>query len=111
LLKISEKLTRGSNLAWVFFGFVLGSVTAISIGVLCGLNPTFMSAMTPFIAMFKPVSAIVWLPIALIIVGGFMLDRDKHWFISLLAEIPLVDRLKINAAFIASGVTVAFCSF
>jgi nitrate/nitrite transport system permease protein len=98
------------SLACVFFGFVLGSVIAIPIGILCGLNPTFMSAMTPFIALFKPVSPIVWLPIALIIVGGFIPDPDKHWFISLLAEIPLVGRLKINPAFIASGVTVALCS-
>jgi len=88
----------------------LGSVIAIPIGMLCGLSPTFMAAITPFIALFKPVSPIVWLPIALIIVGGFIPDPDKHWFITLLAEIPLVGRLKINPAFIASGVTVALCS-
>jgi len=98
------------SLACVFFGFVLGSVIAIPIGILCGLNPTFMSAMTPFIALFKPVSPIVWLPIALIIVGGFIPDPDKHWFITFLADIPLIGRLKINPAFIASGVTVALCS-
>lgn len=98
------------SLACVFFGFFLGSVIAIPIGILCGLNPTFMAAMTPFIALFKPVSPIVWLPIALIIVGGFIPDPDKHWFISLLADIPLIGRLKINPAFIASGVTVALCS-
>lgn len=98
------------SLACVFFGFLLGSLIAIPIGILCGLNPTFMSAMTPFIALFKPVSPIVWLPIALIIVGGFIPDPDKHWLISVLAEIPLIGRLKINPAFIASGVTVALCS-
>ena len=98
------------SLACVFFGFLLGSVIAIPVGILCGLNPTFMSAMTPFIALFKPVSPIVWLPIALIIVGGFIPDPDKHWLISFLAEIPLIGRLKINPAFIASGVTVALCS-
>ena len=98
------------SLACVFFGFVLGSVIAIPIGILCGLNSTFMAAITPFIALFKPVSPIVWLPIALIIVGGFIPDPDKHWLISLLAEIPLIGRLKINPAFIASGVTVALCS-
>ena len=98
------------SLACVFFGFLLGSIIAIPIGILCGLNPAFMAAMTPFIALFKPVSPIVWLPIALIIVGGFIPDPDKHWLISLLAEIPLVGRLKINPAFIASGVTVALCS-
>jgi len=98
------------SLACVFFGFVLGSVLAIPTGILCGLNPTFMAALTPFIALFKPVSPIVWLPIALIIVGGFIPDPDKHWLITLLAEIPLIGSLKINPAFIASGVTVALCS-
>ena len=98
------------SLACVFFGFMLGSLIAIPIGILCGLNPTFMSAMTPFIALFKPVSPIVWLPIALIIVGGFIPDPDKHWLIDFLAKIPLIGRLKINPAFIASGVTVALCS-
>jgi len=98
------------SLACVFFGFFLGSVIAIPIGILCGLNAIFMAAITPFIALFKPVSPIVWLPIALIIVGGFIPDPDKHWFITLLAEIPLIGRLKINPAFIASGVTVALCS-
>ncbi len=98
------------SLACVFFGFILGSVIAIPIGILCGLNQTFMAAITPFIALFKPVSPIVWLPIALIIVGGFIPDPDKHWFITLLADMPLIGRLKINPAFIASGVTVALCS-
>jgi nitrate/nitrite transport system permease protein len=98
------------SLACVFFGFFLGSVIAIPTGILCGLNATFMAALTPFIALFKPVSPIVWLPIALIIVGGFIPDPDKHWFITLLAEVPLIGSLKINPAFIASGVTVALCS-
>ena len=98
------------SLACVFFGFFLGSLIAIPIGVLCGLSDTFMAAMTPFIALLKPVSPIVWLPIALIIVGGFIPDPDKHWLINGLAELPLVGWMKINPAFIASGVTVALCS-
>lgn len=98
------------SLACVFVGFFIGSAIAIPIGVLCGLSPTFMAAMTPFIALFKPVSPIVWLPIALIIVGGFIPDPDKHWLIDLLAELPLIGWMKINPAFIASAVTVALCS-
>ena len=45
----------------VFVGFLIGSAIAVPIGVLCGLSQTFMAAMTPFIALFKPVSPIVWL--------------------------------------------------
>jgi nitrate/nitrite transport system permease protein len=98
------------SLACVFFGFFLGSAIAIPIGILCGLSKTFMAAVTPFIALLKPVSPIVWLPIALIIVGGFITDPDKHWLMQMLQELPLVGWLEINPAFIASGVTVALCS-
>jgi nitrate/nitrite transport system permease protein len=94
----------------VFVGFALGSVIAIPIGVLCGLSKTFMAAMMPFIALFKPVSPIVWLPIALIIVGGFIPDPDKHWLINGLAAAPLIGWMKVNPAFIASAITVALCS-
>jgi nitrate/nitrite transport system permease protein len=94
----------------VFVGFFLGSVIAIPIGVLCGLSKTFMAAMMPFIALFKPVSPIVWLPIALIIVGGFIPDPDKHWLINGLASLPLIGWMKVNPAFIASAITVALCS-
>lgn len=94
----------------VFAGFLLGSFIAIPVGILCGLSGTFMAAMTPFIALFKPVSPIVWLPIALIIVGGFIPDPDKHWLMNLLHDLPLIGWLKINPAFIASAITVALCS-
>ncbi|QDT68832.1 Bicarbonate transport system permease protein CmpB [Planctomycetes bacterium MalM25] len=94
----------------VFAGFFLGSVIAIPLGVLCGLSKTFMAAMTPFIALFKPVSPIVWLPIALIIVGGFIPDPDKHWLTQWLWELPWLGAYKINPAFMASAITVALCS-
>lgn len=98
------------SVACVFTGFFLGSLVAIPLGVLCGLSRTFMAAMTPFIALFKPVSPIVWLPIALIIVGGFIPDPDKHWLMNSLATLPLIGWMKINPAFIASAITVALCS-
>lgn len=94
----------------VFTGFLIGSAIAIPLGILCGLSRVFMAAMTPFIAIFKPVSPIVWLPIALIIVGGFIPDPDQHWFIQGLWNAPLIGWMKINPAFIASAITVALCS-
>ena len=69
-----------------------------------------MAAMTPFIAVFKPVSPIVWLPIALILVGGFIQDPETNVFIPWLWELPLLGEYKINPAFIASAITVALCS-
>ncbi|QDV73932.1 ABC transporter permease [Botrimarina mediterranea] len=94
----------------VFFGFVIGSALAIPLGVLCGLSKTFMAAMTPFIAIFKPVSPIVWLPVALIVVSGFMPDPDKHWLTQWMWSLPWIGDYKINPAFIASAITVALCS-
>lgn len=101
--------TRRSLLC-VFSGFLLGSSIAIPLGVLCGLSKTFMAAMTPFIALFKPVSPIVWLPVAMIIIGGFIPDPDKHWLMQGLWDLPLIGEYKINPAFIASAITVALCS-
>lgn len=94
----------------VFVGFLIGTAIAIPIGVLCGLSKTFMAAMTPFIALFKPVSPIVWLPIALIVVGGFIEDPENHPLMVFFAELPLIGWMKINPAFIASAITVALCS-
>ena len=94
----------------VFVGFLMGVAIAIPIGVLCGLSKTFMAAMTPFIALFKPVSPIVWLPIALIVVGGFIPDPENHWLMQFFADLPLIGWMKINPAFIASAITVALCS-
>ncbi|TWT97583.1 Bicarbonate transport system permease protein CmpB [Botrimarina colliarenosi] len=94
----------------VFVGFFIGSAIAIPLGVLCGLSKTFMAAMTPFIAIFKPVSPIVWLPVALIVVGGFIPDPDKHWLTQWMWNLPWLGEYKINPAFIASAITVALCS-
>ncbi len=94
----------------VFSGFFIGSAIAIPIGVLCGLSSTFMGAMTPFIALFKPVSPIVWLPIALIVASALIPDPDKHWLTQWMWELPLIGQYKINPAFLASAVTVALCS-
>lgn len=94
----------------VFVGFILGSLVAIPLGVLCGLSKTFMAAMTPFIAVFKPVSPIVWLPVALILASSLIPNPDKHWFTQWMWHLPWLGEFKINPAFLASAVTVALCS-
>ena len=98
------------SLFCVFTGFLLASIIAIPIGILCGLSNTFMAAMTPFIALFKPVSPLVWLPIVMIIVGGFMPDPDNHWLIVALAKVPILKEYKIDPMFLSSAITVALCS-
>lgn len=95
----------------VFTGFLLGAMIAIPIGILCGLNSTFMAAMTPFIAIFKPVSPIVWLPISLIIASAYVPSPDDSSFMNWLWEDAWILRnFDINPAFIASAITVALCS-
>lgn len=110
------------SICCVFTGFLIGISIAIPLGVLCGLSKTFMAAMTPFIALFKPVSPIVWLLILWIIVGGFFPDPNNSPFLQTLNSIVnsvlyclpfatgIVDDLAINPAFIASALTVSMCS-
>ncbi|HEV7283105.1 MAG TPA: ABC transporter permease [Pirellulaceae bacterium] len=83
-----------TSLKTVFFGFAIATLIAVPIGVLCGVSPTFMAAVSPLVALFKPVSPIVWLPICGIVVGAYV-DAET----SLLAP-----------AFVSSAITVALCS-
>ena len=88
-----------TSLACVFLGFLIATAIAVPIGVLCGLSDVFMASMSPLIALFKPVSPLVWLPIVGIIIGGFELQTvDSNW--GWLA----------TPSFLASAVTVALCS-
>lgn len=83
------------SLACVFVGFFIGTAIAIPLGIVCGLSRVVMAAFTPLIALFKPVSPIVWLPIVFIIVGGFISDPDASF---------------VHPAFLSSAITVALCS-
>lgn len=56
-----------ASLRRVCIGFLLGAVVAIPVGVLIGLSTAARLALNPIIQVFKPVSPLVWLPIALAI--------------------------------------------
>ncbi|RAM48479.1 MAG: nitrate ABC transporter, permease protein [Hapalosiphonaceae cyanobacterium JJU2] len=51
----------------VLLGFLLGAVVAIPVGFLIGMSREAMLAINPIIQIFKPVSPLAWLPIALAI--------------------------------------------
>src|SRR5919199_874399 len=51
----------------VIVGFLLGAVVAIPLGFLIGMSKSAMLALNPIIQIFKPVSPLAWLPIALAI--------------------------------------------
>jgi nitrate/nitrite transport system permease protein len=53
------------SLRRVAIGFTIGSVIAIPLGFLIGLNPIVSKAIDPFIQLLKPVSPLAWLPLGL----------------------------------------------
>ncbi len=85
-----------TSLKTVFTGFLVASLIAIPLGVLCGMSKTFAAAVNPMIQIFKPVSPLAWLPIVMICVGAlYTTDPSDAWF---------------DKSFISSALTVALCS-
>ncbi len=84
------------SLKTVFAGFMIASLVAIPIGVLCGTSSLVRAAFNPLIQIFKPVSPLAWLPIVMICVGAlYTTPPAEAWF---------------EKSFISSAVTVALCS-
>ena len=83
-----------TSLKTVFAGFLIASIIAVPLGILCGLSKVFNNAMNPFIQLFKPVSPLAWLPIVMIMVSALYNPKD-----------PMFEK-----SFISSAVTVALCS-
>jgi nitrate/nitrite transport system permease protein len=83
-----------TSLKTVFMGFMLASLVAIPLGVLCGLSPTFNAALNPIIQILKPVSPLAWLPIVTMIVSALYVNEY--------AGMP--------KSFVTSAVTVTLCS-
>jgi len=83
-----------TSLLTVFTGFVIASLVAVPLGVLCGTSPMFYAALNPLIQLFRPVSPLAWLPIVMILVSALYTSREP-WF---------------EKAFLSSAITVALCS-
>jgi nitrate/nitrite transport system permease protein len=83
-----------TSLQKVFTGFLLASLLAIPLGILCGLSATVNAALSPFIQIFRPVSPLAWLPIVTLVVSALYVTPD-----------PLLQK-----SFINSAITVALCS-
>lgn len=84
-----------NSLQTVMFGFVIATLIAVPIGVLCGMSPWFNAAITPLIQVFKPVSPLAWLPLAMLVILYACSGSDEPW-------LPI--------AFLTSGITVCLCS-
>ena len=83
-----------TSLRTVFAGFLIASLIAVPIGILCGLNRQMMTALNPLIQIFKPVSPVAWLPVVTMIVSAVYTMQN-----------PVVAK-----SFIISAITVALCS-
>jgi nitrate/nitrite transport system permease protein len=83
-----------TSLKTVFAGFVLATLVAVPIGILCGLSKTVNRALNPFIQLFKPVSPLAWLPLVTMIVSALYATND-----------PMFEK-----SFVNSAITVTLCS-
>ncbi len=82
-----------TSLKTVFAGFLIASLIAVPVGILCGSSALFYNAINPFIQIFKPVSPLAWLPIVMILVSA-LYNPAHPWF---------------EKAFLSSAITVSLC--
>jgi len=82
------------SLMTLFTGFVLASLVAIPLGIVCGLSTTVNAGINPFIQIFRPVSPLAWLPIVTMMVSATYVSDD-----------PMFAK-----SFITSAIIVSICS-
>ena len=82
-----------TSLYTVAAGFVLASMIAVPLGVICGLSEGMYRAINPIIQLFKPVSPLAWLPLVTMVVSALYVSDDP-WF---------------EKSFINSAITVSLC--
>lgn len=83
-----------TSLYTVMVGFLLGSLIAIPIGILGGMNTLFYTAINPIIQIFKPVSPLAWLPLVTMVVSAVYVSQDPMF----------------SKSFVTSALTVTLCS-
>jgi nitrate/nitrite transport system permease protein len=83
-----------TSLKTVFTGFLIATMVAVPLGILCGTSKIIQSALNPLIQIFKPVSPLAWLPIVTLAVSAAYTTQDG-WF---------------EKSFITSAITVTLCS-
>lgn len=82
-----------TSLLTVATGFLLASLIAIPIGIVCGMSATLYQALNPLIQIFKPVSPLAWLPLVTIVVSAVYISED-----------PMFEK-----SFVTSAITVTLC--
>ena len=82
-----------TSLYTVMVGFLIASVIAVPVGIVCGLSKSAYSAVNPLIQLFKPVSPLAWLPLVTMVVSAAYVSDDPMF----------------SKSFITSAFTVALC--
>lgn len=88
-----------TSLKTVGCGFLVASLIAVPIGIICGMSKGFFTAINPFIQIFKPVSPLAWLPLVTIAIGAVLVYLPQ-WLLDYLPE----------KSFLISALVVALCS-
>ncbi|MHB1143201.1 MAG: ABC transporter permease [Sulfuricaulis sp.] len=82
-----------TSILTVMTGFLLGTLIAIPLGIICGLSTPLYAAINPLVQLFRPVSPLAWLPLVTIVVSAVYVSQD-----------PLFPK-----SFINSAITVMLC--
>lgn len=83
-----------TSLLTVFTGFMIATIVAVPLGIVCGLSNTVQTALNPMIQLFKPVSPLAWLPIVTLVVSAVYVSADPMF----------------RKSFLISAITVTLCS-
>ena len=82
-----------TSLITVAFGFLIATLVAVPLGIVCGLSETAYRCANPIIQTFKPVSPLAWLPLVTMVVSALYVSDD-----------PIFEK-----SFLTSAFTVALC--
>jgi nitrate/nitrite transport system permease protein len=83
-----------TSLETVALGFLVASLVAVPLGIMCGLSRMVNAGLNPLIQIFKPVSPLAWLPIVTMVVSALYLD-PAEW---------------LPKSLVISAITVTLCS-
>lgn len=83
-----------TSLATVALGFLLATIVAVPLGLVCGLSKTVNAAINPLVQIMKPVSPLAWLPIVTMVISATMTSPDPT----------------LPKAFVISAIVVMLCS-
>ncbi len=83
-----------TSLLTVTTGFLLASIIAIPLGIICGMSANMYRALNPLIQIFKPVSPLAWLPLVTMVVSAVYVSKEPMF----------------SKSFLTSAITVTLCS-